>query len=816
MPSLIAQKKNSVLKEPKKSLKTLTIDDYFFRSLEQDLKEISSGKKEIPKKPPVVIKPEITKPVPLQPEAPPPPFVKPPAPLKQIVPVPKKIKKTQEKELAEIEAAKKEKLVQVTKRQIKELFKQGKFYYKNKNFGRAIEVFQECLRLNPGFKKAKKYFLKSQKKLVASQEAKREELSEIQKKAREEAVKKAKVISKTKLEQELKVARIQAQAEIQEQMQQLESKIKELKQQRQAIIQQQAQETEELKRAEERKIEAEAMLQAQQEAQKQLEQYKEQQIGGIRKEISQEAQPELEKLKQQLAEQEKLFEGAQAQKQATEKQRQELQALTQEYEKRLRELQEQKAVPPTPDNLPVAEEEIAEPPPIKEPPAMVPEPTPLPPRPPQIIEKPLPEKPAEEIIKPQPTAPLEVPPPGPAPLTKPEKPVVLAPPALPRKIKPQPLPATAKPRPQIQLPKKAFSVKKVALALGGVLGISLIGLVIYWRFALKPTPPLLPPPPKKEPSLIIRFNRPLTDTLSWQKTLKTVIPKAINLPLENYQVDPVKDFNAWLSQEIFYLNFANNLSQQQITGVFILSISDKAQAQELFEKIKARQTSKASLENYHQYDIINCQGQFWAFADVFNLHYITLSQEIANLKLVLDYLNEKDLDFIESLEDKTSFWQGLAGTKINVWLDPENTQNLIKQALFEIELKIPWQVSENLKNYFTILVLDVLPPEESAATTQQTRTAAIFAFDDFDKINQAMLNWEKTMSHETAFLFWGLKPTPPTTLNFQGVIYNGAIIRFLMMPNDDLGIYYGLTKSNLILTNSENNVKLLLDYFSGN
>ncbi|PIZ71380.1 MAG: hypothetical protein COY09_00805, partial [Candidatus Portnoybacteria bacterium CG_4_10_14_0_2_um_filter_39_11] len=336
--------------------------------------------------------------------------------------------------------------------------------------------------------------------------------------------------------------------------------------------------------------------------------------------------------------------------------------------------------------------------------------------------------------------------------------------------------------------------------------------IIYWRFALKSTP--TPPSPAtitlKNPNAIIKLVRPNQETAGWQKIVRLTVSNAIKLPLENYQIEPFKDIDPWLGKELFYLNFDDAIDINQLSGAFIWAIDDKQNGQTLFEKIKSRQHDQVSLQNYRQFDLVNCQNQYWAFADVFNLHYLVLSQNLSSIKSVLDNFSEKNLDFIEYAESQTAFWRALPNTSIYFWIDPAKNQTSLWQIFRQLNLDVPIYVNQPLKNQASIILLDNLSPE-----IKDTRLAAIFGFTDFDGANQAMTNWEKTLSHDVNFLFWNLKPTLPSTLNFQGNIYNNAVIRYLTMPDKNLGIYYGLTKEQLILTNSEDGVKMLIDNLQG-
>lgn len=795
MPSISVLKKESGLSSAQTSGKTFSVDDYFFRSLAEDLKRTKSPliarqfsvdeKQALSATPP-----EVTpSPLPIAPE-----------PEKEIEIQPAKPKvivqeKKQREALAKIEVEKTKKITAINQRKAKELYKQGKAYYKKDQFERAIQFLQESLQLNPNIQKATKYFIKSQKKFNKLQKQKQEKLEKIQKQTLQQTTKEVRQQTQAQLTQELELARRQAEQEVQIQIQQLQQTIQSLKQQREAIMAQQAQEEKTFKEAQEEKTRIEARLQAEQEAQEEIKQQKQQQISQIQQEAEQKLAPQLESLKQQLAGQQKLLKQAQAQKQTIEEQSQQIQALTQEKQTQLQKLQSQDLAPLQPSE-----------------PAM-------------IEPKPITDEDLSEIL----TAPLE-----PTPETPKAPSQIFTPPIIPSPITPSVQPDVKTPTPMIEpsissipapLPtvpteadsiythaqiltspaRKIFSLKKIFIGLSTLVGLSLFSFFAYWLLALRPTPTPTPTLPKKEAALIVRFNKPQENSSSWSKLLKTVIPRVLSLSLENYQIDPVTDFDPLIKQEFFYLDFSafnlNNLS-----GILIVSLQDKAEAETLLEKIKGRQKDQTFLENYHQYDIIKCQNQYWVFVDLFNLHYLLFSQNLENLKLTLDYFQKQELNFIEDLEDKVNLAPLPTGTTINTWTNDKNLQISIKQILAQIDLKLPWPVSENLNDYFTIALLD--GPQNQP---DQIRTAAIFSFNDFDQINQAMLNWEKTISHETGFLFWGLKPTMPTTLNFQGIIYKNMVIRFLKMPNADLGIYYGLSKKHLVLTNSQRNATMILD-----
>lgn len=799
MPSLTTAQKGQPVSSAQASVKTFSIDDYFFRSLTLDLKraelplempQLSTEQKETL----LVTPPETAySPPPITPET--------ETKIQPLQPKTTAKEKKHKESLAKIEAEKRTKITAINQHKAKEFYKQGKTYYRNHQFERALQFFQESLKLDTVLKKAAKYIVKSQANLDKIQKQRQKELEKIQKETIQQTAKQVQEETRAQLTQELELAQRQAESAIRTEIQKLQTTIQDLRQQREAILKQQAQEEQTLKQAQIEKARIEAKIQTEQKIKEQIEQQKQQQLSQIYQQTEQKAAPQLEQLKQQLTEQQELLQQAQAQKQITEEQNQQIQALTKEKEDQLEKLQSQDIIPTRPL-------EPTEPPITEFKPIMGRDLS-------EALTKPL--KPAPEtsaipssvITPPAVLSPITQLPIEPQPATPSIQPDVKIP-TSPSTPPPLPLASTkigskyTRAQTLIEPARKLFSLKKVFIGLSSLVGISLIGFFVYW-LALRPAPLTPSAPPQKEPALVVRFNKPLKQTSGWSKLLTILMPRVLSLSLENYQIDPAADFDTLIKQEFFYLDF-NSFNLDNLNGVLILNLQDKAKAEVLLEKIKGRQKDQVFLENYHKYDIIKCHNQYWVLVDLFNLHYLLFSQNLESLKLTLDYYQKQDLNFVESLEDKVKLTPLLTGTTINVWTNDKNPQISIKQVLAQTDLKLPWLVSENLNHYFTITLLNTSENQPS-----EPRTAVIFSFDNFDKINQAMLAWEKTMSHETGFLFWGLKPTMPTTLNFQGIIYKNMVIRFLKMPNADLGIYYGLSKKHLVLTNSQRNATMILD-----
>jgi len=799
------------------SITAFTVDNYFFRSMAQDLAALSSGtepkvlpqtlpkdstailsplsqiKPETPQKTEKVSQP--AQPI-LPPESsreqkflPPTPATNPLLPITSIAQKQKSFKQiqqtplenlpltgqTQAKKLREIETDKQKQIRANNTKQAKQLYGLAKQLYKKKNYREAIVNLQESLTLKPDLNKSKRYLNKAQKKLTETENKQRADATRAQQQAQEIAMRQAEQSAKQQMAQEIEQARFNAQQEVQQQAQALQQKIAALKIEHRQLLDQQDAERLKLEKAQQEKLKTEALIKAQEK----ISQQKNQQIDAVQQQIKQRANQQSSALQQQLNQQERVLQHVQAQNVQFEKQRQEIQNTTQNYEQKLKQLQ-----PPTP---PVAVQ-----PPINQP---TPVPSPLAPLSSEQSVTSLPPPPIIPTIKP-----LQAPP---LPQTQ--------------KSLPQITPI-AKPQPSREQKflfptvKQTLPFKKLVIGIGATCLVLVLAGVVYWRFALKPTPPQPSPTPTtlKTPNIIIKLMRPGQEVAGWQKIVQLAVSSAIKLPLENYQIEPLKDINPWLGKELFYLNFDDTVDINQPSGAFVWTIDDKTSSQALFEKIKSRQRNQVSLQNYRQFDIVNCQNQYWAFADIFNLHYLILGQNLSSIKSVLDNLSEKNLDFIEYAEGQTAFWRNLPYATLYFWLDPTDSQISLWQIFRQLDLNVPVYVNQTLKNQAGIIFLDNLSPE-----IKDTRLAAIFSFTDFDATNQTMTNWEKTLSHDVNFLFWNLKPTLPTTLNFQGSIYNNAVIRYLTMPDKNLGIYYGLTKEQLILTNSEDGVKILIDNLQG-
>ena len=685
-----------------------------------------------------------------------------------------RIQQAQAKKFQDIEANKQKQIKENEAKQAEELYKSAKQLYKKKNYRETVVNLQESLRVRPDSNKSKRYLLKAQKRLAETEKKQQIDAIKIQQQAQEIALRQAEENIKRQMAQETEQAKIKAQQEIQQQTRALEQKIIALKTEHQKLLDQQDVEKLKIEKAQQEKFKIEALIRAQEELRQQTNQQKNQQIDTIRQQVEQRSSQQLNALQQQLNQQEEALQRVQTQNTQFEKQRQDIQDTTRSYEQKLRQFQSQ-----------------AQP----------------------SIDKPL--------SAPSPLTPLSsgqsITPLPPSMITPTNRPLQTPPPIQPPKPLPQ-ISSIAKPQPNREqkflfpTTKQSFSLKKLIIGIGAACLILTLAGIIYWRFALKSTP--TPPSPAtitlKNPNAIIKLVRPNQETAGWQKIVRLTVSNAIKLPLENYQIEPFKDIDPWLGKELFYLNFDDAIDINQLSGAFIWAIDDKQNGQTLFEKIKSRQHDQVSLQNYRQFDLVNCQNQYWAFADVFNLHYLVLSQNLSSIKSVLDNFSEKNLDFIEYAESQTAFWRALPNTSIYFWIDPAKNQTSLWQIFRQLNLDIPIYVNQPLKNQASIILLDNLSPE-----IKDTRLAVIFGFTDFDGANQAMTNWEKTLSHDVNLLFWNLKPTLPSTLNFQGNIYNNAVIRYLTMPDKNLGIYYGLTKEQLILTNSEDGVKMLIDNLQG-
>ena len=685
-----------------------------------------------------------------------------------------RIQQAQAKKFQDIEADKQKQIKENEAKQAEELYKSAKQLYKKKNYRETVVNLQESLRVRPDSNKSKRYLLKAQKRLAETEKKQQIDAIKIQQQAQEIALRQAEENIKRQMAQETEQAKIKAQQEIQQQTRALEQKIIALKTEHQKLLDQQDVEKLKIEKAQQEKFKIEALIRAQEELRQQTNQQKNQQIDTIRQQVEQRSSQQLNALQQQLNQQEEALQRVQTQNTQFEKQRQDIQDTTRSYEQKLRQFQSQ-----------------AQP----------------------SIDKPL--------SAPSPLTPLSsgqsITPLPPSMITPTNRPLQTPPPIQPPKPLPQ-ISSIAKPQPNREqkflfpTAKQSFSLKKLIIGIGAACLILTLAGIIYWRFALKsiPTPPSPATITLKNPNAIIKLVRPNQETAGWQKIVRLTVSNAIKLPLENYQIEPFKDIDPWLGKELFYLNFDDAIDINQLSGAFIWAIDDKQNGQALFEKIKSRQHDQVSLQNYRQFDLVNCQNQYWAFADVFNLHYLVLSQNLSSIKSVLDNFSEKNLDFIEYAESQTAFWRALPNTSIYFWIDPAKNQTSLWQIFRQLNLDIPIYVNQPLKNQASIILLDNLSPE-----IKDTRLAVIFGFTDFDGANQAMTNWEKTLSHDVNFLFWNLKPTLPSTLNFQGNIYNNAVIRYLTMPDKNLGIYYGLTKEQLILTNSEDGVKMLIDNLQG-
>jgi len=685
-----------------------------------------------------------------------------------------RIQQAQAKKFQDIEANKQKQIKENEAKQAEELYKSAKQLYKKKNYRETVVNLQESLRIRPDSNKSKRYLLKAQKRLAETEKKQQIDAIKIQQQAQEIALRQAEENIKRQMAQETEQAKIKARQEIQQQTRALEQKIIALKTEHQKLLDQQDVEKLKIEKAQQEKFKIEALIRAQEELRQQTNQQKNQQIDTIRQQVEQRSSQQLNALQQQLNQQEEALQRVQTQNTQFEKQRQDIQDTTRSYEQKLRQFQSQ-----------------AQP----------------------SIDKPL--------SAPSPLTPLSsgqsITPLPPSMITPTNRPLQTPPPIQPPKPLPQ-ISSIAKPQPNREqkflfpTTKQSFSLKKLIIGIGVACLILTLAGIIYWRFALKSTP--TPPSPAtitlKNPNAIIKLVRPNQETAGWQKIVRLTVSNAIKLPLENYQIEPFKDIDPWLGKELFYLNFDDAIDINQLSGTFIWAIDDKQNGQALFEKIKSRQHDQVSLQNYRQFDLVNCQNQYWAFADVFNLHYLVLSQNLSSIKSVLDNFSEKNLDFIEYAESQTAFWRALPNTSIYFWIDPAKNQTSLWQIFRQLNLDVPIYVNQPLKNQASIILLDNLSPE-----IKDTRLATIFGFTDFDGANQAMTNWEKTLSHDVNFLFWNLKPTLPSTLNFQGNIYNNAVIRYLTMPDKNLGIYYGLTKEQLILTNSEDGVKMLIDNLQG-
>ena len=685
-----------------------------------------------------------------------------------------RIQQAQAKKFQDIEANKQKQIKENEAKQAEELYKSAKQLYKKKNYRETVVNLQESLRVRPDSNKSKRYLLKAQKRLAETEKKQQIDAIKIQQQAQEIALRQAEENIKRQMAQETEQAKIKAQQEIQQQTRALEQKIIALKTEHQKLLDQQDVEKLKIEKAQQEKFKIEALIRAQEELRQQTNQQKNQQIDTIRQQVEQRSSQQLNALQQQLNQQEEALQRVQTQNTQFEKQRQDIQDTTRSYEQKLRQFQSQ-----------------AQP----------------------SIDKPL--------SAPSPLTPLSsgqsITPLPPSMITPTNKPLQTPPPIQPPKPLPQ-ISSIAKPQPNREqkflfpTTKQSFPLKKLIIGIGAACLILTLAGIIYWRFALKsiPTPPSPATITLKNPNAIIKLVRPNQETAGWQKIVRLTVSNAIKLPLENYQIEPFKDIDPWLGKELFYLNFDDAIDINQLSGAFIWAIDDKQNGQTLFEKIKSRQHDQVSLQNYRQFDLVNCQNQYWAFADVFNLHYLVLSQNLSSIKSVLDNFSEKNLDFIEYAESQTAFWRALPNTSIYFWIDPAKNQTSLWQIFRQLNLDIPIYVNQPLKNQASIILLDNLSPE-----IKDTRLAVIFGFTDFDGANQAMTNWEKTLSHDVNLLFWNLKPTLPSTLNFQGNIYNNAVIRYLTMPDKNLGIYYGLTKEQLILTNSEDGVKMLIDNLQG-
>ena len=685
-----------------------------------------------------------------------------------------RIQQAQAKKFQDIEANKQKQIKENEAKQAEELYKSAKQLYKKKNYRETVVNLQESLRVRPDSNKSKRYLLKAQKRLAETEKKQQIDAIKIQQQAQEIALRQAEENIKRQMAQETEQAKIKAQQEIQQQTRALEQKIIALKTEHQKLLDQQDVEKLKIEKAQQEKFKIEALIRAQEELRQQTNQQKNQQIDTIRQQVEQRSSQQLNALQQQLNQQEEALQRVQTQNTQFEKQRQDIQDTTRSYEQKLRQFQSQ-----------------AQP----------------------SIDKPL--------SAPSPLTPLSsgqsITPLPPSMITPTNRPLQTPPPIQPPKPLPQ-ISSIAKPQPNREqkflfpTTKQSFPLKKLIIGIGAACLILTLAGIIYWRFALKSTP--TPPSPAtitlKNPNAIIKLVRPNQETAGWQKIVRLTVSNAIKLPLENYQIEPFKDIDPWLGKELFYLNFDDAIDINQLSGAFIWAIDDKQNGQTLFEKIKSRQHDQVSLQNYRQFDLVNCQNQYWAFADVFNLHYLVLSQNLSSIKSVLDNFSEKNLDFIEYAESQTAFWRALPNTSIYFWIDPAKNQTSLWQIFRQLNLDVPIYVNQPLKNQASIILLDNLSPE-----IKDTRLAVIFGFTDFDGANQAMTNWEKTLSHDVNLLFWNLKPTLPSTLNFQGNIYNNAVIRYLTMPDKNLGIYYGLTKEQLILTNSEDGVKMLIDNLQG-
>ena len=685
-----------------------------------------------------------------------------------------RIQQAQAKKFQDIEANKQKQIKENEAKQAEELYKSAKQLYKKKNYRETVVNLQESLRIRPDSNKSKRYLLKAQKRLAETEKKQQIDAIKIQQQAQEIALRQAEENIKRQMAQETEQAKIKARQEIQQQTRALEQKIIALKTEHQKLLDQQDVEKLKIEKAQQEKFKIEALIRAQEELRQQTNQQKNQQIDTIRQQVEQRSSQQLNALQQQLNQQEEALQRVQTQNTQFEKQRQDIQDTTRSYEQKLRQFQSQ-----------------AQP----------------------SIDKPL--------SAPSPLTPLSsgqsITPLPPSMITPTNRPLQTPPPIQPPKPLPQ-ISSIAKPQPNREqkflfpTTKQSFSLKKLIIGIGVACLILTLAGIIYWRFALKsiPTPPSPATITLKNPNAIIKLVRPNQETAGWQKIVRLTVSNAIKLPLENYQIEPFKDIDPWLGKELFYLNFDDAIDINQLSGAFIWAIDDKQNGQTLFEKIKSRQHDQVSLQNYRQFDLVNCQNQYWAFADVFNLHYLVLSQNLSSIKSVLDNFSEKNLDFIEYAESQTAFWRALPNTSIYFWIDPAKNQTSLWQIFRQLNLDVPIYVNQPLKNQASIILLDNLSPE-----IKDTRLAVIFGFTDFDGANQAMTNWEKTLSHDVNFLFWNLKPTLPSTLNFQGNIYNNAVIRYLTMPDKNLGIYYGLTKEQLILTNSEDGVKMLIDNLQG-
>ncbi|PIZ71381.1 MAG: hypothetical protein COY09_00810, partial [Candidatus Portnoybacteria bacterium CG_4_10_14_0_2_um_filter_39_11] len=252
-----------------------------------------------------------------------------------------RIQQAQAKKFQDIEANKQKQIKENEAKQAEELYKSAKQLYKKKNYRETVVNLQESLRIRPDSNKSKRYLLKAQKRLAETEKKQQIDAIKIQQQAQEIALRQAEENIKRQMAQETEQAKIKARQEIQQQTRALEQKIIALKTEHQKLLDQQDVEKLKIEKAQQEKFKIEALIRAQEELRQQTNQQKNQQIDTIRQQVEQRSSQQLNALQQQLNQQEEALQRVQTQNTQFEKQRQDIQDTTRSYEQKLRQFQSQ-------------------------------------------------------------------------------------------------------------------------------------------------------------------------------------------------------------------------------------------------------------------------------------------------------------------------------------------------------------------------------------------------------------------------------------------------------------------------------------------